>query len=563
MMSVQKLCFLAILVISCNVLSSRAVQQVDGKKTFAELSLAEKYTYLSAVLKAQREIIRDVRIKRVKSLDEKITHEGDLIAQLIDNGFQRSKLIRVSWSKVQADSIELLRCKLKNLKTDATVSAKKNVTKQEYDFDKLQTEPNSYGFLDCQRVYGRIQNGVSLVDHGAENNFSYVYFFRPCYKNYSVVVPATTATETEQCGEDKLAAAETNAKELATTANHTLVFRYCTEERQACSSVLRHNNLNPIAFNQGVKELPLHLFDKLRDLRAEIQKHEDGIFKKGHKALAELTDQRVPLKNRAMIDEAMKNLEKLQDDHDMANERRKEKAESITSITGILHQGMASNLGHEMSFRTRNCYGEYKDMQEEVEAANEQLRQVRQVRQANEQLRQDPQATPAQQEQEQEFEEIELDEWTKAMSIGECLVSSAGHAAEKLIKVDGLMPFDDKKLEISKKISEHNEAVKEGATFGQAEWNLAAANFAVDMIPLETSELNRGGGVAAFAGALNSIFMKEDTYTRNHCQACLNHMAQVRYHYRELYRLNRDLYNLDKMIATELTSKGAVDPHAE
>lgn len=558
MMRVQRLCLLAILAMNCNVLSSRAEQQVAGKKTFAELSLAEKYTYLSAVLKAQRKEIEAVRIQRVKSLDEEITHQGDLIAQLIDNGFQRSKLIRVSWSKVQADSIELLRCKLKNLETDATVSAKENVTKQEYDFDKLQTEPNSYGFLDCQRVYGRIQNGISLVDHGAENNFSYVYFFRPCYKNYSVVVPATTATETEQCGEDKLAAAKTNAKELATTASHTLVFRYCTEERQACSSVLRHNNLNPIAFNQGVKELPLHLFDELRDLRAKIQTHEDAIFKEGHKALAELTDQQVPLKNHAMIGEAMENLEKLQDDHDMANEWRKEKAESITMITGILQQGMASKLGREMSFRTRNCYGEYEDVQEKVKQANEQ--QLRQVRQANE-LRQNPQATQDQQEQAQEFEEFELDEWTKAMSIGECLVSSAGHTANRLIDVDGLMPFDDTKLTISKKISEHNEAVKEGAKFGQAEWHLAAANLAVDMIPLETSELNRGGGVAAFAGALNSIFLKEDTYTRNHCQACLDHMAQVRYHYRKLYLLNKELDNLSRQIEQELTSKGAVDPH--
>ena len=558
MIGVQRLCLLAILAISCNVLSSRAVQQVEGQKTFAELSLAEKYTYLSAVLKAQRDKIKSVRIERVKSLTEEITHKGDLTVQLMDDGFQHSKRIRVSWSKVQADSIELLRCKLENIKTGATVSAKKICTdKCEYDFDKLQSEPEFYGFLDCQRVYGRIQNGVSLIDYGAENKFKYVYFFRPCYKNHSVVAPATTATETEQCGEDKFTAAESNSEELATTANHTLVFRYCTKERQACSSVLRHNNLNPFVFNHGVKELPLYLFDELRKVWAEIKTHEDAIYKEGHAALAELN---ALDKGAAMMGAAGEGLKKLQDDHDAANKRRKEKAKSITDITGIIHQNMAKSnrLGYEMSFRSRNCYGEYRDMQEEVELANEQLSQL------NESLSQDIQATLDPQEQEQEeFEKIELESWMKAMSIGECVVSSA-LSAGKLIKIDGLMPFDGKKFEISKNISDHQEALsksKEGATFGQAEWSLAAVNFAVDMIPLETSELNRGGGVAAFAGALNSIFMKEDTYTRNHCQACLDHMAQVRHHYRALYLLNKELVRIDSQIKQELTSKGVVDPN--
>ena len=558
MIGVQRLCLLAILAISCNVLSSRAVQQVEGQKTFAELSLAEKYTYLSAVLKAQREEIKSVRIERVRSLAEEITHKGYLTVQLMDDGFQHSKRIRVSWSKVQADSIELLRCKLKNLETGATVSDRKIVKNQEYDFDKLQSEPNSYGFLDCQRVYGRIQNGVSLIDYGAENKFKYVYFFRPCFKNHSIVVPATTATETEQCGEDKFTAAESNSEALATTDNHTLVFRYCTKERQACSSVLRHN-LNPFVFNQGVEELPLYLFDELRKVRAEIKTHEDAIYKEGHAALAELN---AIDKGVAMMDAAGEGLKKLQDDHNAANERRKDKAKSITDITGIIHQNMAKSnrLGYEMSFRSRNCYGEYRDMQEEVELANEQLSKL------NESPSQDIQATLDPQEKEQEeFEKIELESWVKAMSIGECVVSNA-LSARKLINIDGLVPFDGKKFEISKNISDHKEALsksKEGATFGQAEWSLAAANFAVDMIPLETSELNRGGGVAAFAGALNSIFMKEDTYTRNHCQACLDHMAQVRHHYRALYLLNKDLDRLSKQIEQELTSKGVVDPDAK
>ncbi len=557
-MAAFKLLYLLIITASgCNILSTQTVKQVTAQKTFATLSMGEKYAYLSAVLKAQRQVINGVRIARVKSLAETITHKGDLTVQLIDNGFQRPKLIRVSWSKVQADSIELLRCKLKNLQTNATVPAEKIIAIADgYDFDKLQTAPNSYGFLDCQRVYGRIQNGVSIIDYGAENKFSYVYFFRPCYKNYTMVVPATTGSDTKQCGEDKIAAAQNDPDALAATAKHALVFRYCqADTRQVCSSVLRHNNSNPIDFNHGVKELPLHLFEQLHALRAKIQTHQDAIYKEGGAVLAKLTDE-TGIHELDSITAAQEKLDELQETHDLANTRRVEKAESIAKITAILDQEMAETLGHDMSFRGRNCYVEDKEMQENVAAVNQELKQY------NEQLSRDyPQVVQDQ----QEFEEIELEWWMRAMSIGEC-VTSTGLALGKLVKVEGLMPFDNKKFKLSKQIGEHHDAVStsnKGAKFGNQEWGLAAANFAVDMIPLETSELNRGDGIAAFAGALNSIFMGEDTYTRSHCKACLDHMAQLRYHYRAIYRLQQELKVLSDTINAELIHKGAVDPHAQ
>lgn len=539
---------------SCNILPSQTVKQAEVQKTFAELSLAEKYAYLSAVLKAQKQVIRNARIARVKSLTEELTHKGDLTVILESGGFQQAKVLRVKWSKVQADSIELLRCKLKNLKTFATVDADDEVVAAGYDFDKLQSEPNSYGYLDCQRVYGRIENGESIIDYGAENNFSYVYFFRPCFKNYTVVVPAaTTDTDTKQCGEDKITAATNNQTSLAATDKHALVFRYCqTDARQICSDVVRHTASNPISFNQGVKELPLHLFEQLHALRAKIQQHKDAIYKESKSALEKLIATGEATGEFNFVDgvnASQEQLDKLREGHDAANARRDEKAASIAFYTGILDQKMAERLGHDMSFRGRNCYGEHKERERDFDELMQELKQM------NEQYGTDN-TTMLQPEDEDAMQQA------NGFAVGECLVSNA-LSLGKLVKIEGLTKLDPK---ISKNISDHHKAVsasKAGAKFGQTEWALAAANFAVDMIPMETSELNRGDGIAAFTDSLNKIFMGEDTFIRSHCKACLDHMAQIRYHYRAIYRLSQELEALSKAIEEELTNKGAVDPHAQ
>lgn len=539
---------------SCHILSQE-VKQVEVQKTFADLNTAEQYAYLSAVLKAQKQVIRNARIVRLKSLTEELTHEGDLWARLETGGFQQAKVLRVGWSKVQADSIELLRCKLKNIKTSDKVDADDKVVAAGYDFDKLQSEPNSYGYLDCQRVYGRIENGESIVDYGAENNFEYVYFFRPCFKNYTIVVPAaTTNTDTKQCGEDKITAATNNKTSLAATDKHALVFRYCqTDARQICSDVVRESK--PIALNQGVKELPLHLFEQLHALRAKIQQHKDAIYKESNSALEKLiaAGEATGESDLEVLTASQEQLGKLREGHDAANARRDEKAASLAFYTGLLRQESAERLGHDMSFRGSNCYGEKKERERELDKIMQELKQI------NAQY-----GTDSTTEHEKEMREMEEQmQEAEGYAVAGCLVGNAFSLGDQLFKIEGvsLTQFDPK---ITKNIIDHNEAVsKAGAKFGQTEWTLAAVNFAVDMIPMETSELNRGGGIAAFADSLNKISMGEDTFLRSHCKACLDHMAEVRKHYRAIYRLNLQLEALSKTIAEELTSKGVVDPHAQ
>ena len=565
MVHIIVLCWLVAIVVSCNILQSQTVQQAEVQKTFAELSQAEKYAYLSAVLKAQGEKIRATRIKRVKSLAEEITHKVELTVQLIDAGFERTKLIRVSWSTVQADSVELLRCKSKDWNTSATVEADTKVVKAGSDFDKLQTDPNAYGFLGCDLVYGRIQNGTSIIDYGAENNFSYVYFLRPCYDNYALAVPASSDTDTKQCGEDKVSAAADSQVSLAKADKQALVFRYCqTDARQVCSAI--ENRSNTIVFKQGRKKLPLHLFAELRKLRAEIKKHEDALYKEGHAALDELDDSD-PLVRAEVFQAQGDKLANLQKEHDAANTRREEKAEAVTYWTGKLGQSMAKRFGHEMSFEGQDCYGASKNVEKEFDRQREDFRKI------DEDLKKmldDDEPATASEDMDMDDEEMEM--MMKGLAVGGCVVSN-GITAGKLVKVEGLNPFKDEKFKISKNIEELHQSVAwdestnpkrmtgTGAEFGNAEWGLAAANFAVGMIPAETSELNRGGGVAAFTTALNDILISESAYIREYCRPCLDHMAQARFHSRKIYYLEQRLKILSEQIKRELLEKGAIDPN--
>ena len=546
-------CLLASLIVGCQVLQSQS-KQADAERTFADLSLAEKYTYLRAVLKAQTQAIRDTRIERVKSYEEYLTHKVDFKAQLLDNGAGRPKLLRVNWSPVQADSIELLRCTAENITTQTTVAADGNVVKDGYNFDTLQSNPHAYGFLACTRVYGTVKNGTSVIDHGAENNFSYVYFFRPCFKNYTLAAPATSSTTDKQCGEEKIKAAEEQQATLTQANKLTLVYRYCqTDARQVCSTKVTRSNGNApaIALNNGVQKLPKHLFKERHELVKKIEEYKKIIWDLGLAVSEEL----VGLTYEAVKDDdltrdmatSLRTQDKLQAlgaDHDLDNAQRRERAESVAAYTDILNQSMAEKLGTEMSFGSRNCYGEYKDVQESLspDSINEQL-----------------EAELAAAGFEGSDEEFDLDfsedkDMQKMKSImtgvtvADCLISTAG----ELGKLHHLNPLKPSKL---------GDLTEVGKGLSKVDRGLAYANIAVSLLPMQNSELNKGDSIDAFTDALNGIFMGADTYTKSHCQACLDHLAKVRYYSRKTHFLKQELVVLENRIKEELLKKGAVNPY--
>ena len=545
-------CLLASLIIGCQVLQSQS-KQADAERTFADLSLAEKYTYLRAVLKAQTQAIKDTRIERVKSYEEYLTHQVDLQAQLLDNGVGRPKLLRVSWSPVQADSIELLRCTEKNLTTQQTVDHDDSVVEKGFNFDTLQSSPKAYGFLACTRVYGTVKNGTSVIDYGAENNFSYVYFFRPCFKNYALAAPATSSTTDKQCGAEKIKAAEGQQATLTQANKLTLVFRYCqTDAHQVCSTkVTRSNDNNPaIALNNGVQELPMYLFKEREDIVKKIAEYKGIIWNLGRNIVGELSGlTREDVEDDFLLEDAV-NSARIQEElaarkaaHDLDNEQRIERAESVATYTDIFNQSLAKNLGREMSFGSRNCYGEYKDVQEMMTIDSDALK---------EQL-----ATKGLELSDEELadldfsEDKEMQQMKSIMSgvaVGDCLISTAG----ELGKLHHLNPLKPKKLG---KLTDMGKGISKG------ERGLAYANIAVDLLPMQNSELNKGDSIDAFTDALNGIFMGADTYTRSHCQACLDHLAKVRYYSRKTHFLKQELVVLEKRIKEELLKKGAVNPY--
>ena len=486
---------------SCRLLQPQTESLAEMERTFAELNQAEQLAYLREVLKAQSEKIRQVRIARVKSLKEELSHEVELTVTSIDQGFRNTKLPYVRWSRVQADSVELLRCKQENIGEQRTVSGKKSVVEGD-DFVKLQQEPHTYGFIACDLVYGDIQDGVSLVDYSAENKFRYVYFFRPCFRNYALVAATTADTsETTHCGDKAVAAAENSSEALDSADKTVLVFRYCQKDKhQVCSRVISRSE--EFDFNHGVQKLPLELFEQRRKLKAKIAQHEEEIHNLGSNTLEKLIE--------------------LHDVHKARNQQREDNVKSTENVTGMLNQAMAGRFGREMSFRGTNCYEEDKKLRKAFDDTNKGLRDMHAANEAK-----NPSG--------KQFEEIELGWEPRALNVAVCLASN----------VPAVSNF-----------------VKQRSTLSAKEQGLAVVNFAIDWLPLENSKLNQGSSSAAFAGWIADTLKKEEDYFRQYCIECLEYLNEIKYHNSMLSQLYLQLNQLGKRIQNELTTKGVEDPDA-
>lgn len=521
--------FLAVIIASCRLFQQQSAPSADQERTFGELSAGEQLQYLRQVLAAQGAIIRGTRIARVKSLDDKLTHEVDVSVTSIGTGFQGIKLPRVHWSKVQADSIELLRCKVKNLTSNETIKGKVQPVINDKDFVRVQQEPNAYGFLSCVRVHGKIKNGTTLIDRSAENKFVYKYLFRPCFMNYAMVAPATSST-TEQCGEDSIKAAESTQAETFQAKQLRLVFRYCQkDQQQVCSSVISHTE--EFAYNHGVQELPLELFEQRRAKQAEIVEHANSMYATGNKAM-----QSVMLAYNDEQVTALENFAKLQESHNKANTARREaniartsNIQQVLDITSIVNQNVAARLanasgaarvaGERNLSYGNDCYQDYKTVKDSYEEGNEALKLLNADEDNEENL-------------------LEMDAIIVGGLVTMCVISVA-----------------DSAYRIYKDYHNWNLASK-------GEVGLAIANVAVGLVPIENSELNKSSTVDAFVHALSGIFMREEDYEREHCQACLDHMNEFKHYSLKLFQLKRELEIIEKDIQRELTDKGVTDPYA-
>ena len=390
------------------------------------------------------------------------------------------------------------------------------------------------------RVHGKIKNGTTLIDRGAENKFIYTYLFRPCFMNYALVAPATSST-VEQCGEESVKAAEGTQAEALHAKQLRLVFRYCHKDKQqVCSSVI--SRTEDFAYNHGVQELPLELFEQRRAKIAEIEAHENSVHTEGSEALQNAT-----LEYNA-LDTALAELVKLGKSHDEVNDIRAENrlqaegiANQIVDITNMANQNIVTRMENTRGAKhvagKRNlsygndCYQDYRDTKDMYEEVNEQLKLI------NEEIKADtPEHLHA--EIDNETEEMEMDAVTVGIHVTMCVANLA---------VTGHKIYKDY----------HNLHL-----VGKGEVSLAIANAAVGLVPLENSELNKGSTVNAFQFALSGIFMQENDYHRHYCQACLDHMAKYKHYSLKLFQLKAELARIEEDIERELTAKGVSDPYA-
>ena len=538
-MRVSVWCFLVVIIASCRLFQQQNDPLVAQERTFGELSAGEQLQYLRQVLAAQAAVIRATRIERVKSLEDQLTHAVDLSVTSIGTGFQGIKLPHVNWSKVQADSIELLRCKVKNIATGETFTGNVEDVKSvvdDKDFEKVQKEPSAYGYISCERVHGKIKNGTTLIDRSAENQFRYTYLFRPCFMNYAMVAPATGSTA-EQCGEESMKAAESTQAEAYQAKQIRLVFRYCAKDKQqVCSSVV--SRTEEFDYNHGVAELPLELFEQRRAKLAEIAAHENSLYAAGNAAL-----------KNTMLDynaktAAIKELTDMTERHvDVnnakieANQARNATIQQVLDYAYMLNQNIAARLaaaggdkgaGVERNLSYGNdCYQDYKDIEGMYEEVNKELKLV------SEDMNTD---IPG--EAGTEYEELKMDAFTKGSLVAMCVVSVAD-AGYRIYK------------------DYQNWDLTTGGTY------LAVANVAVGLVPLENSELNRGGVGNSFQYALSGMLKKEEDYTREHCKECLDHMAKFKHYSLKLFQLKEELERIEEDIQRELTAKGVTDPYAK
>ena len=252
--------------VGCRFLLDQGTEEA-ATRSFRSLSQAEKLQVMEKVLAQFVQDIKETRIKREKDLYFTLGHKVTLGVGLQDVPNAPAVIRLDNLGKVVADTIEVLRCQVEKINPNGVnATAPKSGGGVEHSFESLLQNPNTYGYIKCNRVYGQIREDGSLLDLGAENGAVYVYYFRPCFANYGLLTKRTADEEARQCGENKVKnAGEKEGDSLG------LVFKYCQKKAQVCSDTISFSQA--ITLNQGVADLPTELF-----LEREKNYHRDKRF---------------------------------------------------------------------------------------------------------------------------------------------------------------------------------------------------------------------------------------------------------------------------------------------
>ena len=153
---------------------------------------------------------------------------------------------------------------------------------------------------------------------------------------------------------------------------------------------------------------------------------------------------------------------------------------------------------------------------------------------------------------------ILVNKYDKSLNQGQNCMATIQRARERYAPPGGTLPPDQEQqaylkcLEGNvKSIININDARKDG-TVDSAAAGFAMAEIVVNMLPLENSYLAKDDSGTAISKAIYGIFAGKDTFFRQHCRPCLDHVAEVKRHFKSIEILQIELMSIHQQIATQL-----------
>ncbi len=258
------------------------------KSLDAESELTSEELRLAMLTIADRMMLRYLerhRKARIEHVIDPAHDHGDLKpSAVLVSAYGEKKYIQVRWQRVQADSVQVLRC----MKEDLEEGGKSKINKvcqdiANLDFAKLtqEEEANKCGYLNCRLVKGEVIDDTRLIDKEARNKAEYHYHVKPCYDNYLLVAHGKNAPP-QTCGAQQIKA----LTQKTTSKGTGVVQRVCNSNKALVCS--RASPPAKIDFHLGEEDLPIELFEQMAELLKKIKKLEEGIVINAQRGLKKI-----------------------------------------------------------------------------------------------------------------------------------------------------------------------------------------------------------------------------------------------------------------------------------
>ena len=491
---VNKIIVLSVIVVVAS--NCRPIQKPnDGsvKTNFADMSLADQLKYLDSVLIQQIERLKEYRLNRESDLEFKLGLQTNLTVT-VEARRNNLSIPKLKWQKIVADRIEIIRCQVEK------IDGGEKITDGQ---DSICEEGSSKSFID----------GLTSGDSPMKcTNFEELltnpnkYKFLRCDRVLGKIRDATSLLDygatngfrykyfLRPCIDNYTLVTNVNAGE--------------THERCGLEELHKVKGRDKLNRQQPIALVKKHCDPRPQICVDQISSH-SKLFAYNHgqinkPQLQELFTDRnrvygqIEMHQQQMMTESYNVLRALTD-HDQKNRQRADRQAEIAKFAAV--------VGDELS----------KLANKHDKSLNQGQNCMATIQQARERYAPPGQNLPPDQER------------------GAYLNCLAGNA--KLIK-------------------NINDARKDGAVDSAAA-GYAIAEVSINMLPLENSYLAKDDTGTAISKAIWGIFAGKDTYLRQHCRPCLNHVAEIKRHYKSMEVLQIELTSINRQIATQLSTNKA------